>query len=113
LDKKELATYTKLRETVDTRTFSEKTRVKALSRQLTASNETVNRYKAELEQEQKQRDTLLQSKSELEMKKIKLQEMLESARVALRNTQTQLREMDSERKRLKYKFFYLVNLILN
>jgi structural maintenance of chromosome 1 len=100
LSKQQLESYGKLRESVDSRTFSEKTRLKAINRQLKSAQETLHRYDDDLKKEIEISKTLLDQKAQLEANRQRLESSLASAKKELVASQNQLREIDSERKRL-------------
>lgn len=89
------------RDTVDSQTASEKSRVAKLQKQLDASNETLERCEMDLKSHQERSNVLSQEKSNLLSTKRKIENDLTSAKESLVASKNQLREIDSERRRLK------------
>ena len=72
LGQDELKEYNKLREQVNSQTFTESSKLKSLERQLTCCKESIQRFKSALENQQQRSQVLLTDKAQYEVRKSKV-----------------------------------------
>jgi hypothetical protein len=72
LGEDELKEYNKLREQINSQTFTESSKLKSLERQLTCCKESIQRFKSTLENQQQRSQVLLTDKAQYESRKSKV-----------------------------------------
>jgi structural maintenance of chromosome 1 len=100
LSKSDLQTYNKLREQVDKETFSEKTQLKTLKRQLITSQESMKRLLTEQSNKNIRKNELEADQEHLYSKKQKLEMNLNEQMQSLARSKEEMGKLESTRRRL-------------